>query len=99
MTRHTRQDGSGRMERQLSDSRHILIPLRILQAVAPSGAHITLLKYGDDGAPQVSWYQGNLTEAEDMTFWKAKRKAERPGLDNWNEARRILTDAHWTVDP
>jgi hypothetical protein len=32
-----------------------------------------------------------------MQFWRAKLRAERPGLDKWSEARAILTRNGWRI--
>ena len=73
-------------------------PLRTLTATAPSGGQIVFLKWGDGAERQLSWYQGCLTADENDTFWKAKLKAERPGIDMWEKARALLIAANWTIE-
>jgi len=75
----------------------IFYPLRVLVARAPSGGEIRFLKWADSAERQLSWYQGCLTADENATFWKAKLRAERPGVDFWNQARAVLVAANWEV--
>jgi hypothetical protein len=77
-------------------TRHTLTPLRALIAVAPSGGHVRLAKYSESDR-ELSWWQGKLTAVEDAQFWKAKLKAERPGVDMWDQARALLVAAGWRV--
>ena len=74
------------------------VPIRTLIAVAPSGGEIRFLKWGDSAERQLSWYQGCLTADENDTFWRAKLKAERPGIDMWEKARALLIAANWTIE-
>lgn len=76
--------------------RHVLEPLRQLTAVSPSGVEVVFRKFSESDR-ELSWYQGNLTEQESITFWSAKLKAERPGVDKWNEAIALLTKHGWVV--
>jgi hypothetical protein len=57
---------------------------------------VTFIKYGESDR-ELSWYQGRLTADEDLVFWSAKLKAERPGLSKWNEACSLLLAAGWTI--
>jgi hypothetical protein len=75
---------------------HVLTPLRVLHAVAPSGAEIRFHKFSESAA-ELSWWQGCLSAAEDAQFWKAKLRAEKGGQENWDKARAILENAGWRV--
>ena len=84
MKTHTRHTG------------HLLAPLRVLQAVAPSGAEITFRKFSECDR-ELSWFQGALMASEHATFWQAKLLAERPGIDKWNAAAALLRRDGWMV--
>lgn len=71
---------------------HVLEPLRVMEAIAPSGAHAWLRKYTESDR-ELSFGCGSLTAVEYGQFWSAKLRAERPGLDRWNEAIGILERA------
>ena len=88
---------SRRPERFGTPPGRIFYPLRVLVARAPSGGEIRFLKWADSAERQLSWYQGCLTADENATFWKAKLRAERPGIDFWNQARAVLLAANWEV--
>lgn len=76
---------------------HVLTPLRTLTATAPSGAQITFIKFSESDR-ELSFYQGNLLEQEAIVMWRAKCKAERPGVEAWQAAAAILRGAGWVVE-
>lgn len=98
LARHRSLEPSGAMKQTRPVSTHTLTPLRVLRAVAPSGAEIRFAKYGDSQGAELSWYQGNLSEAEDRVFWLAIFSARKPGQDAWNRAADLLRDSGWTVE-
>jgi hypothetical protein len=76
---------------------HTLIPLRQFRATAPSGGQVIFIQF-TNGPKELSFYHGLLTAPEDATFWQAKLRAERGGVDNWAGSVDILTGAGWTVE-
>lgn len=77
--------------------RHTIVPLRQFRAIAPSGGQILFIKFSEADR-ELSPYHGILTADEDAIWWKAKLKAERPGIEKWNKARALLIAAGWTVE-
>lgn len=95
----TRKDGSGRAKGLNVDREHcptVYTPLRTLRAVAPSGGEIVFLKWVDSDE-SLSFYRGSLTAVEDAQMWTAKLKAERGGIDKWNQAIKLLVDSGWKL--
>lgn len=99
MTRQPRQDSRSAIKRPCPVCNCVLVPFRTLQAIAPSGAEILFRKWFD-GDGQISFYFGCLTAGEADQAWRAKLKAERAGIDRWDQARAILAAAGFVeLDP
>lgn len=81
---------------QREPTRHVLTPLRVIVATAPSGGESRLIRY-TNLADELSWYAGKLLAAEEMQLWKAILAARKPGVDAWNKAAAVLTAGGWSV--
>lgn len=84
MKTHTRHTG------------HLLAPLRVLQAVAPSGIEITFRKYSASDN-ELSHGCGPLTAQEHAIYWRAKSLAAHGGVQYWNAAVALLRVNGWLV--
>lgn len=74
-----------------------LKPLRVMTARAPSGGESYFCKYSESDQ-ELSWQHGRLSgKDEEAVFWRAKLAAEKPGIDQWQKAAKILSDSGWQV--
>lgn len=78
--------------------RHILTPLRVLEAVAPSGATAWASKLSERDYELMDGLEPERATSAETDQWRsATRKLERAGRTKWSSAITLLMDAGWTI--